>query len=382
MTSPNGFPLSLQLLLWGVANSIAGAAVGLAVGAFREGGFEPTIMWISVLFGNVVGFTVLGSSVVLAPRLRARGPMVRGGLLGLALLSGAVAGTALVIYLFPLFVLRDVRLALAVGAINGVLALIVGGVVHVYEELRSRLAESLREVEEVRLTEARLREHAARAELAALQARINPHFFFNTLNTISSLLEEEPRRAEEIVETLADLFRYTFRATESGPVPLSDELDFVQSYLTIERARFSDRLRVVREVDPATLSVRVPGLILQPLVENAVAHGIAPLKRGGTIRIVARVEGEALLVEVGDDGVGPPPGGVELIREGHGLGNVRQRLATLYGERGSIDLLAVETGRGAVARLRLPLQGAESPAGDAHREAAPYAPGPAAEQPS
>ncbi len=382
MSSSNGFPLSLQLLRWGAANSIAGAAVGLAVGAFREGGFEPTIMLISVLFGNVVGFTVLGSSVVLAPRLRAHGPIVRSATLGLALVSGSVAGTALVIYLFPLFVLRDLRLALAVGAINGVLALIVGGVVHVYEELRWRLAESLREVEEVRLAEARLREHAARAELAALQARINPHFFFNTLNTISSLLEDEPRRAEEMVGTLADLFRYTFRAAESGPVPLADELDLVQSYLTIEQARFGDRLRVVREVEPAALTVPVPGLILQPLVENAVAHGIAPLKRGGTIRIAARVEGDALLVEVGDDGVGPPPGDADPIREGHGLGNVRQRLETMYRERGSIRLLAVATGRGAVARLCLPVTAAAPPVDEAPPSAAPLAAGPAAEQPS
>lgn len=377
-----GFPLSLQFVLWGAANSIAGAAVGLAVGVFREGGFEPTMMLISVLFGNVVGFTVLGSSVILAPRLRAHGPLVRSAMLGLALLSGSVAGTALVIYLFPLFVLRDLRLALVVGAINGVLALIVGGVVEIYEELRWRLAESLREVEEVRLAEARLREQAARAELAALQARINPHFFFNTLNTISSLLEEEPRRAEEIVETLADLFRYTFRASESGPVPLGDELDFVQSYLTIERARFGDRLRVVREVEPEALAVPVPGLILQPLVENAVAHGLAPLKRGGTVQITARVENRALLVEVGDDGVGPPPGDIDLIREGHGLGNVRQRLATMYGESGSIRLCGAATGRGAVARLRLPVTRADPPLAGEAAALSRYATGPAAEQPS
>ena len=96
-TNPStGFPLPLQFLLWGAANSIAGAAVGLAVGVFREGGFEPTMMLISVLFGNVVGFTVLGSSVILAPRLREHGPIVRSAMLGLALLSGSVAGTALV----------------------------------------------------------------------------------------------------------------------------------------------------------------------------------------------------------------------------------------------------------------------------------------------
>ncbi len=349
-----GFPLALQVPLWAAASSTAGAMVGLAVGVFREGGLEPTIVLISLLFGNVVGFTVLLSTLLLSPRLRTVGTAARAALLGLALLAGAIAGTALVLYLFPLFVLRDLRQTLAVGAINGVLALIVGAVVHVYEGLRWRLAESLREVEEVRLAQARLREQAARAELAALQARINPHFFFNTLNTISSLVEEDAGRAGEIVETLAELFRYTLKVAEAGPVLLAEELEFVQRYLTIERARFGDRLCVVREVEPAALRARVPGLILQPLVENAVGHGIAPLMRGGTVRISARITEEALVVEVGDDGAGLRAEPGALIGEGHGLDNVRQRLATLYPGRAALDLEPAPGGRGTVARIRLP----------------------------
>jgi len=225
--------------------------------------------------------------------------------------------------------------------------------VHVYETLRWRLAESLREVEEVRLREARLREQAARAELAALQARINPHFFFNTLNTISSLVEEDPRRAGDLVTTLAELFRYTFRATESRPVRLEEELEFVRRYLTIEQARFGERLHVVSEVSAAALQVSVPGLLLQPLVENAVGHGVAPLRRGGTVRIAAHVESEELVVEVSDDGRGLPPHG-DPVRPGHGLDNVRQRLATLYGERGRLSLAPGVGGNGAVATLRIP----------------------------
>jgi len=359
-TRAAGFPIALQVVLWAAANSTAGAMVGMAVGAFREGGLEPTVILISLLFGNVVGFTVLISTLVLSPRLRTVGPVVRAALLGLALFAGSIAGTALVLYFFPLFVLRDLRQALAVGAINGVLALIVGGVVHVYEGLRWRLAESLREVEEVRLAETRLREQAARAELAALQARINPHFFFNTLNTISSLVEDDPERAGVIVETLAELFRYTFKVAEAGPVPLAEELEFVQCYLTIETARFGDRLRVVKEIEPAALAVRVPGLILQPLVENAVGHGLAPRRQGGTVRISARVADGSLLVEVGDDGVGLQEGSSGAIPEGHGLDNVRQRLQTLFGARGSLDLGPAEGGRGTVARIRLPVQAAPS----------------------
>jgi len=364
MPAPRTTPFGFQVLLWATGNSLAGAAVGLAVNLLGRGVFEPTVLLIGILFGNVVGFTVFLTSTLLPPRLREVGPVLRAMLVGLALFSGALAGTALVFYLFPLFVLRDLRQALTVGAINAVLALAVGSVVHVYETLRWRLAESLREVEEVRLREARLREQAALAELAALQARINPHFFFNTLNTISSLVEEDPRRAGDIVETLAELFRYTFRAAESRPVRLEEELEFVRRYLTIEQARFGERLRVVRDLSPAALRVLVPGLLLQPLVENAVGHGVAPLRRGGTVRIVARLEGEDLVVEVSDDGRGLPAGS-DPIRSGHGLDNVRQRLQTLYGERGRLTLSAGPGGSGTVAAIRIPAPEAAAAVGTA-----------------
>lgn len=359
MANPPGVrmaPFGLQVLLWAAGNSLAGAAVGTAVGLLGRDRFEPTVVWIGVTFGNVVGFTVLLTSTLLPPRLRSVGPVLRAALVGLALFSGAVAGTALAFYLFPLFVLRDLRQALIIGAINAVVALAVGSVVHVYEALRWRLAESLREVEEVRLREARLREQAARAELKALQARINPHFFFNTLNTISALVEDDPQAASEIVETLAELFRYTFKAAGSRPVPLEEEIDFVRRYLRIEQARFGDRLAVVHELEPDALRVPVPGLILQPLVENAVGHGIAPIRRGGTVRIAARLEGDDLVVEVSDDGRGlvPPASGESPLKPGHGLDNVRQRLQTLYGEGGRLSLQPGPGERGAVATLRLP----------------------------
>ena len=367
MPGPRTTPFGFQVLLWATGNSLAGAAVGLAVNLLGRGTFEPTVLWIGILFGNVVGFTVFLTSTLLPPRLREVGPVLRALLVGLALFSGALAGTALVFYVFPLFVLRDLRQALTVGAINAVLALAVGSVVHVYEAMRWRLAESLREVEEVRLREARLREQAALAELAALQARINPHFFFNTLNTISSLVEEDPRRAGDIVETLAELFRYTFRAAESRPVRLEEELEFVRRYLTIEQARFGDRLRVVREVAPAVLRLQVPGLLLQPLVENAVGHGVAPLRRGGTVRIAARLDGEDLVVEVADDGRGLPAG-TDPVRPGHGLDNVRQRLQTLYGERGRLTLAAGPGGSGTLAVIRIPVPEAAAAGPGAERE--------------
>lgn len=372
MSRSAGFPLPLQVLLWAACNTAAGASTGLIVGMFRQGGLEPTIIMISILFGNVVGFTVLISSLILFPRLRRLAPWARGALLGLALLSGSIAGTALVLYLFPLFVLHDLRPSLAVGAVNGVLALIVGSVVHAYEGMRWRLAESLREVEEVRLVEAQLKEEAARAELAALQARINPHFLFNTLNTISSLMAEDPERAEEMVQTLADLFRYTFKAADAGPVPLSEELEFIEGYLAIERARFGERLRVEWNIEPAARSLFVPGLLLQPLVENAVIHGLAPVSEGGTVRIVAKVDGEALQIEVADDGAGLQRPPEELVRAEHGLGNVRCRVTTFCRGDGFLEVLPSTRGRGTVARLRMSLRFLGAPAGPAEMGTAPF----------
>ena len=341
--------------LWIAASSLAGLAVGFGVSVFQGEGVERPILVISVLFANVVGLTAMVCSVWLFPRLRGRSGLLRFPLLVLALLSGAVLGSLAVLAAYPLFVFREPRLAVGVIALNSVLALVVGGVVLGYEEMRLRLQDALREMREVRLVEARLREEAARAELAALQARINPHFFFNTLNTISSVLDEDARTAEELLETFADLFRYAFDAADAAPVPLRDEIAFTKGYLRIEHVRFGDRLRVAWDVDPDSLAVRIPGLVLQPLVENAVGHGLAPRARGGRIDVSTRVDGGVLRIDVVDDGVGLSGDEGGLIRDGHGLGNIARRLHASYGTRAALTLGAGPDRVGASARLILPV---------------------------
>ncbi len=352
--SPPSARIARQLLLWVVASSLAGLAIGLAVSLFQGDGVERPILVISVLFGNVVGLTAMVSSVWLFPHLRGRSGLLRFPLLVLTLLSGAVLGSLAVLGVYPLFVVNELRLAVGVVVINGVLALVIGSVVLSYEQMRLRLQDTVREMEEVRLVEARLREEAARAELAALQARINPHFFFNTLNTITSLLEEDVRTAEELLETLAELFRYAFDVADAVPVPLADEIGFTRGYLRIEQARFGDRLRVAWHVDPRSLAVRVPGLVLQPLVENGVGHGLAPRARGGHIDLTIAVEGSTLRIDVLDDGVGLSDVGASLIRDGHGLGNIARRLEAFYGGRATLELSAAPGRTGTLARLTLP----------------------------
>jgi two-component sensor histidine kinase len=362
LTKRGAFSLPLQVLLWAAGSSAAGAVVGLVVGLFRDRPIDGRLLLMSLMFGNVVGLTVFVCSVALYPALRRFPPLVRYVVLAIGLLAGSAAGTALVVLSFRWFVLTDPSQSLAVFALNAVLALIVGGLAHAYEGMRWRLAESLREVEEVRLVEAELHEQAARAELAALQARINPHFFFNTLNTISALLGEDPAKADEVVQTLADLFRYTFKAAHADAVTLSEELEFVEGYLAVEKARFGDRLKVAWAVSPEARTARVPGLILQPLVENAVGHGIAPSPGGGTVRISGRVENGRVIVEVEDDGVGLGDEGASMIREDHGLGNVRKRVATASKGDGLLALLPAARGRGALARIVLPFVPAPAPA--------------------
>jgi sensor histidine kinase YesM len=354
MSGRREFSPWMQVPAWIGGSSLAGLVIGLTVGFFKQGGIETPIVVISVLFGIVVGVTAMICAVVLTPRLRGLAPALRVVLLGLALLSGSVAGSIAVLTFYPLFVLREPRQAVAVVTINAVLALIVGGIAYAYEGMRLRLRDSLREVEEVRLVEARLREEAARAQLAALQARINPHFFFNTLNTITSLLEEDPQRAQEVVQTLADLFRYTFKVADTGPVSLAEELAFTRGYLEIEQARFGERLSVEWDVEDGASRFPVPGLILQPLVENAVAHGVAPLAQGGRLTISGRVEDGRLRLEVADDGRGLGDAGGAVVRDGHGLANVRQRLDTYSRGRASLELVSNPAGRGTIARILLP----------------------------
>jgi sensor histidine kinase YesM len=354
MSSRGPAAVIARLAAWIIGSSLAGAVIGLTVGFFNEGGVESPIVAMSVLFGNVVGLTAMIAATFLFSRVQMLPAPLRALLLALTLVAGSVVGTLAVISSYPLFVARDPRQIVAIVAINSVLALIVGGIVYGYERMRLRLEATLREVEEVRLVQAELREEAARAQLAALQARINPHFFFNTLNTITSLLEEDPGEAEEVVHRLADLFRYTFKVADAGPVPLREELEFTRGYLAIERARFDERLRVDWELDPAALDVPVPGLILQPLVENAVGHGLAPRAEGGTVRVRASLNASVLHLEVSDDGVGLPDAPDGWVREGHGLGNVARRLEAFYRGQARFEVTPNPDRRGARVTLTIP----------------------------
>ena len=198
---------------------------------------------------------------------------------------------------------------------------------------------------------ARMSEQLTSAKLSALQARLNPHFLFNSLNTINVLVRDRDNdRATHVVEHLSEVLRQTLSRSRDAEVSLDDELDLVRQYLAVEEARFSDRLRVEIDVPDALLSAAVPSFALQHLVENAIRHGIARRSDAGRIGISARRLGDSVEIIFRDDGAGLATGADRA--DGHGLENTRERLRTLYGERAS--LVVEPAGQGTSARLLMP----------------------------
>jgi hypothetical protein len=192
------------------------------------------------------------------------------------------------------------------------------------------------------------------ARLQALRMQINPHFLFNTLNTISALIHENPNAADRMLVRLSELLRRTLDRGDVQEVPLREELDFLRSYLEIEQMRFPDRLTVSFDIEERTQHWLVPHLILQPLVENALRHGILPREEAGRVEISARlVDGAHLELRVRDNGNGLRAASGSAEREGIGLQNVRSRLAQLYGDAQEFEIGNASTG-GVEARIRLP----------------------------
>jgi len=212
-----------------------------------------------------------------------------------------------------------------------------------------------------------LQSELAQAQLQALRMQVNPHFLFNTLNAITVLVRGgETSKAGRTLRLLSDMLRATFKGADVQMVPLREEIDLVERYLEIEEIRFGDRLRVDIDVDPDTSEVAVPYLLLQPLVENAVRHGIAPHAEAGVVRVAAypvTVRGrKGVELTVADSGPGFPKDGDEVLEmsEGVGLSNTKQRLDTLYGDTHTFELGTAAEG-GARVTIRVPATPDEAP---------------------
>lgn len=219
--------------------------------------------------------------------------------------------------------------------LNLVLSALFGSAAVIYFSLRNtaeRMAATIRAKEAAEEKLVRLK---TEAELAALQAKVNPHFLFNTLNSIASLIAENPAEAEATVEKLSGLFRYTLHHTGSASVQLSEELEIVRWYLEIEKVRFGDRLHFEIRKDDRCDRIDVPALLIQPLVENSIKHAIAPEVRGGSIRVETRLENGQCVITVWDSG----GGFTETTGEsGFGLRGIRERLKLIYGGKAALRI--------------------------------------------
>jgi two-component system, LytTR family, sensor kinase len=237
------------------------------------------------------------------------------------------------------------------GMISEVIAFAAtAGVIHAivfYGRYRER--EALSAQLQVRLTDAQLR---------ALRAQLNPHFLFNTLNAITTLLHRDPHRADAMLTRLGELLRLTLRADPDHEIPLGDELIFLDKYLEIMSMRFMDRVSVSQHIEPDVARALVPSFVLQPIVENAFEHGIAKMQSHGHIAVDARLAGQGtqVVLSVRDDGPGPD---ATLRTDGVGIANTRRRLEAMYGALGILDLSPVPGG-GTLVEMRFPFRAART----------------------
>ncbi|HEU4629423.1 MAG TPA: histidine kinase [Gemmatimonadaceae bacterium] len=349
----------LLLALWTVPGVFSAAQSYVSMRL--EG--EP-VTWGRALLTQLPGWYFWALATPVIAWLGARAPLERGAwrrgvpVHVVAAIAAAVAHVAFVVTLRK----STAEIPLTWGALAGryLMAYLVFDVITYWAVLGVVLAvRYYREAQERARGAARLEAQLAQARLQALRMQLHPHFLFNALNSVAMLVREgDARQAVRMIAGLSDLLRQTLDGDGTHEVPLRDEIALLERYLAIERVRFADRLRVRIDVAAEVAEVRVPNLVLQPLVENAIRHGIARRAAAGAIDVVARREDGRLVLEVRDDGPGLGPGfSAGPNGTGVGLANTRARLAQLYGAAGQLSIAARPDG-GVVARVVVPLRGA------------------------
>ena len=314
--------------------------------------------WHSLLVS--LGFNALVSTCIgvcldaiftwAVPRVNARlhAPALRVAVQGAAIATAVLVGTEIAVRILGLFPGLPPRGAMRADILR--VGLVVGTIVMFVILTYGRLRARARLVE---LRAERAQREALRAQLEALQARTNPHFLYNSLNTVASLIEDDPGRAERVLERLASLFRYALEGSSKSQVPLADELAAIRGYLEIETLRFGERLVSRLDVEPGLESVPVPPLVLQPLVENAVLHGVASRLGGGTVTVRAERENGSLVLCVEDDG--PGPGGSTHQGSRTSLTDLQSRLSLVYGDAARLEAGRATDSGGYRVRLVIPL---------------------------
>jgi sensor histidine kinase YesM len=232
-----------------------------------------------------------------------------------------------------------------------VVTIVVGFSITYFETLRYRLQTATLELRTQQVEQERAHKLLVEARLSSLESRIHPHFLFNTLNSIASLIPSDPRRAEDTVGKLASLLRFSLNANHASLVPLSQELKVVRDYLEIESTRFGPRLRYSIEVPEHLADFKLPPLALQTLVENSVKHVVAERSQGAAIEISGSNQNGIIQLQVTDDG---PGFALTAITPGHGLGNLLARLQLLYGDAANLDV--IRKGEKTVVAMKFPVE--------------------------
>jgi len=317
------------------------SAAGILTALFALAGHSEISVTLQSALVHAAGMTALVSLTM--PWLRrcveGRPALLGWGLKFAMLLPLAVVGTLLACSVITLLGLRPrepfwscFRHDLSICVL---ITLTLGISMGLYDAQRRRLDAVTFALREHELERERGRKMALEARLASLEARLQPHFMFNTLNAITALIQDNPDEAERTVERLAALLRFSLDATERGLVPLEHELKIVTDYVEIERTRFGERLTYSIDVDPEAAGCEVPPLAIQTLVENAIKHAIAPRPGGGRLRVEAAAHGDRVMLSVWDDGAGFS---ADALRAGHGLDNLRDRLAARFGADASLEI--------------------------------------------
>lgn len=301
------------------------------------------------VFTVCIALSVLTAYALVPARAGALAARSRAGLVvtqSAALFAGVIVGAEVGLTLFRWIGLEwALPGRTAVYGLGFVFGYLAEGVTFLFQGLELRAEQGEFQAEQAR-------REAAEAKLAALQARTNPHFLFNSLNAIAGLVGVSPERAERAIETLSDSMRYALESTGTVLVPLDRELDAVRDHLELEKLRYPDRLHAKLDVESGLGTLPVPPLCLQPVVENAIVHGIAQREGGGQLDVSVRREAGRLLLRVDDDGPGPQ--GSRHAGTGTALADLRARLELLYAGASSLTV-GVRPGGGCRVELRLPL---------------------------
>lgn len=274
------------------------------------------------------------------------------GYLAIFLIGGVLGtflGSAIAAFVFRFENFDFWRFTLYLVAFNIFITVVVGTVTSIYERSRSQRETAEQALQEKEIARQEMETLRTRAELKALQAQINPHFLFNTLNSIASLIPENPALAESVVEELSDYFRKTLTLSEEIEVALKDEVDLIRNYLDIEKIRFGDRLAYELDVLPELAEIKIPALIIQPLIENSIKYAVSKSSAETKISLKVRRINGILNIEVHDTGPGLPP---EWQERGFGLKSIQSRLAYFYGEGAHF---AAENQQGTRITLKIPL---------------------------